>query len=165
MPSPLIATGQFPRRMTPTQANASMRVLRAGKTLRRFTGGGKYGPAIVSLTKLKKHCALYPEWGAEVMRQGRIAAHRIFPSWRSNDYVGCRVTVARCLRASAEGPGRVETFFVSPRNRARWASTRPSEPILCPYRRDPEAAERWFKANDPEEGRALPLLSQFKSLN
>jgi hypothetical protein len=35
--------------------------------------------------------------------KGRIAGHRIFPSWRSNDYVGCRFSVARCLRASAEG--------------------------------------------------------------
>jgi hypothetical protein len=72
--APLIASGQFPRRMTPTQANASMRVLRARKTLRRFTNGGKFGPAIVSLTKLKKHCALYPEWGAEVMRLAKANA-------------------------------------------------------------------------------------------
>src|SRR5258708_501166 len=35
---------------------------------------------------------------------------------------------------SALGPGRVETFFVPPKtasNRARWTSTRPSEPIFA----------------------------------
>src|ERR1700726_2291723 len=29
-----------------------------------------------------------------------------FFSWRSNDYVGCRSYVARCLRAPAEGQSR-----------------------------------------------------------
>lgn len=66
--APLIASGQFPRRMTPAQANKFMAALREGKTLRRITNGGKFGRAIVSLKKLKKHCALYPEWGAEAMR-------------------------------------------------------------------------------------------------
>jgi hypothetical protein len=37
-----------------------------------FRTGGKFGPAIVSLNKLKKHCALYPEWGEEVAK-GLIA--------------------------------------------------------------------------------------------
>jgi hypothetical protein len=62
-----MASGQFPRRMTPAQANELMAALRLGKTLRRITNGGKFGHVIVSLTKLKKHCALYPEWGEEAM--------------------------------------------------------------------------------------------------
>jgi hypothetical protein len=62
--APFVETRQPPRRMTPEQANAAMAALREGRTLRRFTGGGKFGPAIVSSTKLKKHCELYPEWGA-----------------------------------------------------------------------------------------------------
>ncbi len=39
-----------------------------GRTLRRICGGGKFGPAIASLTKFRKHCKLYPEWGAEAKR-------------------------------------------------------------------------------------------------
>jgi hypothetical protein len=72
--APFIASRQFPRHMTPGQANEFMAVLREGKTIRRITGAGKLGPAIVSLTKLKKHCALYPEWGAEVTRLARVNA-------------------------------------------------------------------------------------------
>lgn len=60
--------------MTPEQANAAMAALREGRTLKRFASGGKFGPAIVSLQKLKKHCALYPEWGAEAMRLARANA-------------------------------------------------------------------------------------------
>jgi hypothetical protein len=55
--------------MTPTQANEFMAALRAGRTLRRITGGGKtFGPAIASLKKFHLHCELYPEWGAEAKR-------------------------------------------------------------------------------------------------
>ncbi len=46
----------------------TMKALRAGRTLRRICGGGKFGPAIASLTKFRKHCKLYPEWGAEAKR-------------------------------------------------------------------------------------------------
>jgi hypothetical protein len=53
--APLITSGQFPRRMTPAQAKEFMAALREGKTLRQITNSGKLGPAIVSLTKLKKH--------------------------------------------------------------------------------------------------------------
>jgi hypothetical protein len=60
--------------MTPEQANACMAALREGKTLRRFTNGGKFGPAIVSFKKFKKHCELHPEWGAEAMRLAKINA-------------------------------------------------------------------------------------------
>lgn len=72
--APLIATGQFPRRMTPAQANDLMSALRVGWTLRRTCGGGKLGPAIVPLRKLKRHCALYPEWGEQAMRLAKANA-------------------------------------------------------------------------------------------
>jgi hypothetical protein len=77
--APFVETRQPPRRMTPEQASAAMAALREGKTLKRFTSGGKFGPAIVSLTKLKKHCALYPEWGAEAMRLARVNAKAVIP--------------------------------------------------------------------------------------
>jgi hypothetical protein len=64
----LIASGQFPRCMTPAQANELMSALRAGRTLRRICGGGKLGPAIASLKKFHIHCTLYPEWGVEAKR-------------------------------------------------------------------------------------------------
>jgi hypothetical protein len=59
---------QFPRLMTPAQANSTMAALRAGRTVRRFTNGGKVGELIVSLTKFKNHCAAYSEWGTEALR-------------------------------------------------------------------------------------------------
>jgi hypothetical protein len=74
--APRIASGQFPQRMTPGQANELMAALREGKTIRRITNGGKFAPVIVSLTKLKKHCELYPEWGVEAMRLARVNAKR-----------------------------------------------------------------------------------------
>jgi hypothetical protein len=63
---------RFPRLMSPAQATAFMSRLRGGESIRRITGGGKLGPAVVPLSKLKKHCALYPEWGAEVTRLARV---------------------------------------------------------------------------------------------
>jgi hypothetical protein len=71
--APLIASGQFPRRMTPAQANEFTTALREGKTLRRITNGGKFGHAIVPLRKFKNHCALYPDWGggSYAARQGQ----------------------------------------------------------------------------------------------
>ncbi|KRR07681.1 hypothetical protein CP49_40075 [Bradyrhizobium valentinum] len=61
-------SNQFPRLMTLAQASQFMKALRAGRTLRRICGGGKFGPAIASLTKFRKHCKPYPEWGAEAKR-------------------------------------------------------------------------------------------------
>src|ERR1700730_8359001 len=72
--APWIAVRNFPQLMTPAQASVCMASLREGKTLRRITNGGKLGPAIVSLKKLKKHCALYPEWGEEAMRLAKMNA-------------------------------------------------------------------------------------------
>jgi hypothetical protein len=67
--APLIASGQFPRRMTPAQANEFMAALRAGRSLRRISGGlKKFGPAIASPKKFRTHCELYPTWGAEALR-------------------------------------------------------------------------------------------------
>jgi hypothetical protein len=63
--APQIAANQFPERMTPAQANGFMAALRGGRTVRRICGGGKFGPAIASLTKFHKHCRLYSEWGVE----------------------------------------------------------------------------------------------------
>jgi hypothetical protein len=54
--------------MIPAQANRFMEALRSGRTLRRVCGGGKFGPAIASITKFRKHCELYPEWGTEARR-------------------------------------------------------------------------------------------------
>jgi hypothetical protein len=72
--APFVETRQPPRHMTPEQTNAAMAALSEGRTLRRFTGGGKLGPAIASLKKFNKHCALYPEWGAEAQRIAKINA-------------------------------------------------------------------------------------------
>ena len=66
--APAIAANQFPQRMTPAQASRFMEALRAGQTQRRICGGGKFGPAIASLTKFHKHCELYPGWGTEAKR-------------------------------------------------------------------------------------------------
>ena len=66
--APAIAANQFPERMTPAQANRFMAALRDERTVRRICGGGKFGPAIASLTKFNKHCILYQEWGSEARR-------------------------------------------------------------------------------------------------
>jgi hypothetical protein len=54
--------------MTPKQANACMAALREGRTLRRITGAGKFGPAIVTLQKFHKHCAAHLQWAMEAKR-------------------------------------------------------------------------------------------------
>jgi hypothetical protein len=86
--APLIASGQFPRRMTPTQANDFMAALREGRTLRRIVGAEKrYGPAIASPKKFRTHCTLYPEWGAEANRLATAnakAADKLKGNDRSN---------------------------------------------------------------------------------
>jgi hypothetical protein len=60
--------------MTPEQANTCIAVMREGKTLRRFTNGGKFGAPIVPLKKFKYHCSLYPEWGERAMRLAKANA-------------------------------------------------------------------------------------------
>jgi hypothetical protein len=60
--------------MSQEEADAFMDALRDGRTLRRITGGGKFGRAIASLTGFKKHCKLNPEWGIEARRLAAINA-------------------------------------------------------------------------------------------
>ena len=72
--APRIVAGHFPARMTPAQADEFMAALRAGKTIRRITHGGKIGRVIATAQKLRKHCRLYPEWGAEVRRLAAVNA-------------------------------------------------------------------------------------------
>ncbi|GMP11864.1 hypothetical protein TM239_63470 [Bradyrhizobium sp. TM239] len=64
----------YPTLMTSSQVAECMEALRNGLTLRRITGGGKFGKMIVSLTKFKAHCAAYPAWGAEAMKLARANA-------------------------------------------------------------------------------------------
>jgi hypothetical protein len=86
--APRIAANQFPQRMTPAQANRFMEALRAGRTLRRICGGGSLGPPIASLDKFRKHCSLYPEWGAIASRLARINAKASdsLKAWRKGKY-------------------------------------------------------------------------------
>jgi hypothetical protein len=63
--------------MTPSQALAAMGSLQNGVTLRRMTGGGRFGPPIVSLSKFKKHCERYYLWAIEaneLAQKNRLAA-------------------------------------------------------------------------------------------
>jgi hypothetical protein len=64
---PFIAAKQFSRWMLPTQAQAVEAALRAGRSHRQITSGGKkLGPAICTPGKWTKHMAAYPKWGAEM---------------------------------------------------------------------------------------------------
>jgi hypothetical protein len=54
----------------PKMADEFMARLKAGSTVRKLTlGGKKFGPAIVTYSRFKKHCKLYPEWKAEALPQ------------------------------------------------------------------------------------------------
>jgi hypothetical protein len=48
--------------------------LRGDESVRRMTNGGKLGKPICSAEKFKRHCATYPEWGAEAQRLAKINA-------------------------------------------------------------------------------------------
>ena len=76
--APAIAARQFPQRMTPAQANQFMEALRAGRTLRRICGGESSGPPIASVSKFRKHCSLYPEWGAQAERLAKKNQHAAY---------------------------------------------------------------------------------------
>jgi hypothetical protein len=56
---------RFPRLMTPAQANAAMAAMVAGQSKRQFTQGKS---PIVTSRKLRKHCASYSTYGAEIAR-------------------------------------------------------------------------------------------------
>lgn len=75
-----IAQYQSCRLMLPMQARNVMKALQEGITPRQFVKGRPpYGLAVVSMGKLKKHCAVFPEFGAEVNRLAAInvaAAHK-----------------------------------------------------------------------------------------
>ena len=60
-----IARRMTPRLMTPAQANAAMAAMVAGQSKRQFTHG-KF--PIVTPRKLRKHCAAYSTYGAEIAR-------------------------------------------------------------------------------------------------
>jgi hypothetical protein len=71
--APWLAKDLPPRLMSPTQASAFMARLQAGESVRRMTCGSKdVGKALVTRNKYKKHCAAYPQWGAEVERLAKI---------------------------------------------------------------------------------------------
>jgi hypothetical protein len=57
-----------PPGMPPEVAVEFMEKLKAGSTIRKLTGGGKFGPARVSADRFKKHCDLNPIWAAEARR-------------------------------------------------------------------------------------------------
>jgi hypothetical protein len=57
-----------PPGIPPDLAVEFMAKLKAGSTIRKLTGGGVLGPAIVTLDRFKKHCELNPEWGDEARR-------------------------------------------------------------------------------------------------
>jgi len=52
-------------------ANEFMAKIKSGSTVRKLTGGGAYGPPMVSLDRFKKHCELHPAWAVEVWRISR----------------------------------------------------------------------------------------------
>jgi hypothetical protein len=57
-----------PPGMSPALADEFMQEIKSGKTIRMLTSGmKKYGPAIVSRDRFKKHCELHPEWGQLVL--------------------------------------------------------------------------------------------------
>jgi hypothetical protein len=62
----------MPPGIPPAMAVEFMAKLIAGSTVRRLTGGGEYGPPLVSYERFKKHCKLQPEWGAEAWRVSKI---------------------------------------------------------------------------------------------
>jgi hypothetical protein len=55
-----------PPGIPPDMAVEFMKKLRAGSTVHKLTAGGKkFGPAMVSHERFKKHCELNPEWAKE----------------------------------------------------------------------------------------------------
>src|SRR5438270_13672706 len=58
-----------PPGIPPEMAETFMAKIKAGKTVRELTAGGKkYGPAMVSRERFLKHCDLHPEWAKEARR-------------------------------------------------------------------------------------------------
>jgi hypothetical protein len=55
----------MPPGIPPEMANEFVAKLKAGSTIRKLTGGGELGPAMVSYDRFKKHCEQNPVWAAE----------------------------------------------------------------------------------------------------
>jgi hypothetical protein len=63
----------MPPGIPPEMAIEFMTRLQSGSTIRKLTSGiKKYGPAIVSYERFKKHCKLHPEWAHEAWRISKI---------------------------------------------------------------------------------------------
>jgi hypothetical protein len=62
-----------PPGIPPDIAMELMARLKAGSTIRKLTGGGKLGPAIVTFDRFKKHCDLHPEWAVEAWRISKLS--------------------------------------------------------------------------------------------
>lgn len=60
-----------PPGIPPALAEEFMAKIEAGGTVRKLTGGGAYGPPMVSYDRFKKHCVMYPEWAEKVWRISR----------------------------------------------------------------------------------------------
>src|SRR5260370_42620976 len=58
----------MPPGIPPEMAIEFMAKLKAGSTVRKLTGSGKLGPAMVSYDRFKKHRQLNPIWAAEAHR-------------------------------------------------------------------------------------------------
>jgi hypothetical protein len=63
--------------------------LSAGSTVRKLTGGGELGPAMVSFDRFKKHCELHPKWAAEAWRVSN-ASTRILKTARFRAMTHCK---------------------------------------------------------------------------
>ena len=58
----------MPPGIPPDMAIDFMERLKAGSTIGKLTGGGKYGPPMVSYDRFKKHCEQHPDWAVEARR-------------------------------------------------------------------------------------------------
>ena len=61
-----------PPGIPPELAVELMAKLKAGSTVRKLTGGGVLGPAIVSYARFKTHCEMHPDWAAEARRISKV---------------------------------------------------------------------------------------------
>jgi hypothetical protein len=106
--------------MAPAMADDFMAKLKAGSTVRKLTSGvKKFGPAIVSFERFKKHCELHPEWGVEAWRVSKINRNKgrgsrfrnLTHCKHGHPLIEARVryykgwTVRDCLRCEAERRG------------------------------------------------------------
>jgi hypothetical protein len=64
----------MPPGLPPDMAAKFMAELRAGKTMRMLTNGGRVGPAMVTPQRFKRHCELNPKWGKEANKLAKINA-------------------------------------------------------------------------------------------